>query len=170
VCSYYDFCRTVGSANIILASNEADNAGVPKQILENLPKMAFEKVRRANSCLESMDGSPSVCKDDSAKQKIEADQAPDSEKESVVPIERLECIANEDKEPASGLTVDPDDLSLLGGESLAACSEALSCPNHDAVTCEICQCDYEAADDVTLLPCKHYYHQHCIGQCRFNWV
>ena len=161
-CSY----STVGSANIILAANEADTSGVPKQVLENLPKIAFGKLRPANSSSELTTESSTPCTEDSAQQNTRVDLASELGDESVDLVEKNAVIAGDDREPASGLAVDPDDLSSSAIEPSAAClpaSGSESCPQLETITCEICQCDYESSDDVTVLPCKHFYHQPCIG-------
>ncbi len=30
--------------------------------------------------------------------------------------------------------------------------------------CAVCRLEFEQVDQVTLLPCKHYYHPQCVGE------
>ena len=156
------FFRTVGSANIILSSNETESVGVPKEVLEKLPKMSFKEMRSdsSQSSLPKTD-SACACSEQSGEPFVSKVEKSKSESESVKTERAVRAI--EEQEPSSGLAADPDDPSHRTEE---CDSSAFSRPRgveHDGVICEICQCDYDLADDVTLLPCKHFYHQHCIG-------
>jgi len=52
-------------------------------------------------------------------------------------------------------TAEDYDISCLEVKTLAAAEEG-SCP--------VCQCDWEAGDEVRILPCAHQFHTQCIDQ------
>lgn len=39
-----------------------------------------------------------------------------------------------------------------------------ACKNEDEEQCTVCRVEYEENEQVTVLPCKHYYHSECIEQ------
>ena len=50
-------------------------------------------------------------------------------------------------------------LPSMACQDLPADLAASSCDR-----CCVCQCEYEASERVTVLPCSHLYHQECITE------
>ncbi len=146
--SSFAFDSTVGALNIVLAGETAEGSGVPTEILEKLPTMTYIAAKNSQ---------------ENRKANMKEDQKRDATNSSIIPQMSANGESDTIEVIIPGLQVGDDDE--LGSEDTDGQQNAQHAQDQNCEqTCEICQSDYESADNVMVLPCDHFYHQLCIGK------
>jgi len=89
----------------------------------------------------------------------------DSTKMPVVTVDGKETIKSDSATQSASLS-DTNLNEVSSGTTLvnsgSAMADAVNNNDDDSDICAICICEYEAGDQVRLLPCQHYFHGDCI--------
>jgi len=136
---------TVGALNIVLAGETAEGSGVPSEILEKLPTMTYIAAKT------SQENRKANIKEGDAHQKLDAKNL------SIIP----QMHANDESDT---IEINIPGLQVGDGDEQGSEDTCQAGDQNCERTCEICQSEYETADNVLVLPCNHFYHQLCIGR------
>ncbi len=130
----------------MLAGETAEGSGVPSELMDKLPKMTYSAAKISHesrkALIKESDARANTIIDTTNVRNIQTGNSKSDTIEVKIP----------------GLQVGDGD-EQESEDTHGQPAEDQNCEQ----SCEICQSEYDATDEVMLLPCNHFYHQLCIG-------